>query len=54
MDKLEAGTGAGPGSILEIRIDLIDSVPGIWRQLELQGAMALDQVHQVLQIAFGW
>jgi hypothetical protein len=26
----------------------------MWRQLEIRGSLALDQVHQVLQAAFGW
>ena len=33
---------------------LVDSVPEIWRLLEIRSSMALDQVHDVLQAAFGW
>lgn len=33
---------------------LVDSVPAIWRLLEVRSSMALDQVHDVLQAAFGW
>ncbi|WP_251040379.1 plasmid pRiA4b ORF-3 family protein [Arthrobacter sp. ISL-72] len=54
MDKLEARIGSGPESILEVHVELIDSEPKIWRQLEVRGSMALDQVHLVLQAAFGW
>lgn len=43
MDKSEAAPGAGQ-----------ESEPKIWRQLELRGSLALYQVHQVLQAAFGW
>jgi hypothetical protein len=54
MGKFEAGTGAGRDSILEVRVELVDSVPGIWRQFEIRSSLALNQVHQVLQAAFGW
>ncbi|UKA77606.1 plasmid pRiA4b ORF-3 family protein [Arthrobacter sp. FW306-07-I] len=33
---------------------LVDSHPEIWRQLEIRSTMTLDQVHRVLQAAFGW
>ncbi|MDE8670514.1 hypothetical protein PY310_18195 [Pseudarthrobacter sp. H3Y2-7] len=33
---------------------LVDSEPEIWRSLEIRSSMTLDQVHQVLQAAFGW
>jgi hypothetical protein len=54
MDKFDAGTGAGQGSVLEVRVELVDSEPEIWRRFELRGSLALSQVHQVLQAAFGW
>jgi hypothetical protein len=40
--------------MVELRVQLVDSVPEIWRRLELRGSMSLDQVHQVLQAAFDW
>ncbi|GAC1503536.1 MAG: hypothetical protein NVS2B15_26370 [Pseudarthrobacter sp.] len=54
MDKPEAGTTVRRESILEVRVDLVHSEPAIWRQLEMSGSLALNQVHQVLQAAFGW
>jgi hypothetical protein len=39
---------------LELRAVLTGSHPEIWRQLELCGSMRLNQVHDVLQVAFGW
>ncbi|WP_238324779.1 plasmid pRiA4b ORF-3 family protein [Paenarthrobacter aurescens] len=54
MDSCEAGTGVGQDSVLEVRVDLVDSEPEIWRRFELPGSLALSQVHQVLQAAFGW
>ncbi|MDQ0819445.1 hypothetical protein QFZ79_001738 [Arthrobacter sp. V4I6] len=53
MDKLEAGNRVRP-EILEVRVELVHSEPDIWRQFKIRGSMALDQVHQVLQAAFGW
>jgi hypothetical protein len=54
MDKFEAGTGVGQDSVLEVRVELVDSQPVIWRRFELRGSPALSQVHQVLQAAFFW
>jgi hypothetical protein len=54
MGKVRAGDGAGQESILEVRVVLVDSVPEIWRLLEIRSPIALDQVHAVLQVAFGW
>lgn len=44
----------GQESVLELRVLLADSHPEIWRQLEVRGSTSLDQVHGVLQVAFGW
>jgi hypothetical protein len=54
MGKAAAGTRAGQDALLEVRVDLVDSEPDIWRLFELRGSMALNQVHQVLQAAFSW
>ena len=37
-----------------VRVDLDDSVPPIWRRLELRSTMTLDVLHEVLQHAFSW
>jgi hypothetical protein len=42
------------GPVLTLRVVLVDSHPEIWRQLEVLGSTPLDQVHRVLQVAFGW
>ncbi|WP_238324774.1 plasmid pRiA4b ORF-3 family protein [Paenarthrobacter aurescens] len=52
MNRFEAGVGQD--SILEVRVKLVDSEPEIWRRFELRDSLALSQVHQVLQAAFGW
>lgn len=35
-------------------MELVHSKPPIWRRLEIGGSVALHQVHQILQAAFGW
>lgn len=37
-----------------VRIDLADTKPTIWRRLELSSALMLDEMHRVIQTAFGW
>ncbi|GAA5134019.1 plasmid pRiA4b ORF-3 family protein [Pseudonocardia adelaidensis] len=37
-----------------VRIDLAGTKPPLWRRLELASDMHLDELHDVLQIAFGW
>ena len=54
MEIFDAGAMAGRDSILELRVELVDSEPGIWRRFELRGSLTLGQVHQVLQAAFAW
>ena len=37
-----------------LRVSLIGSEPEIWRLLDADGGLRLDELHDVLQIAFGW
>jgi Plasmid pRiA4b ORF-3-like protein len=37
-----------------VRADLSETRPPLWRRLELASDLYLDQVHAVLQAAFGW
>lgn len=39
---------------LVIRVDLVGAQTPIWRRLEIAPELYLDQVHDVLQAAFGW
>ena len=48
-----AATHSSP-TVLQIRIDLDDAKPPIWRRLDLRADLTLDIVHQVVQDAFGW
>lgn len=40
--------------IATLRIDLVDSKPPIWRELEVPTSLTLQRVHDIVQIAFGW
>ncbi len=37
-----------------VRIDLKGTRPPLWRRLDLASDLFLDQVHEIIQVAFGW
>ena len=37
-----------------VRVDLNGTKPPLWRRLELASDLFLDQVHEIMQAAFGW
>ncbi len=37
-----------------VRVDLSGATPPLWRRLELASGLFLDEVHEILQVAFGW
>jgi len=37
-----------------LRIDLRGTRPPLWRRLELASDLFLDQVHEIIQVVFGW
>ncbi len=41
-------------SALTVRVDVDETKPPVWRRLVLHGDLLLDEVHAVLQAAFGW
>lgn len=44
-----------PGVVTyRVRADLKDTRPPLWRRLELSSDLFLDEVHRVVQLAFGW
>jgi hypothetical protein len=43
-----------PQTIATLRIDLLDSDPPIWREIEVPVAMTLKQLHAVIQAAMAW
>jgi Plasmid pRiA4b ORF-3-like protein len=38
----------------QVRIDLCELKPVVWRRLSLSGWITLDQLHRAVQCAFGW
>ncbi|MEY9776393.1 hypothetical protein ABH915_002001 [Arthrobacter sp. MW3 TE3886] len=54
MEDSVAEMTDGADSIVRVRVCLPECDPEIWRLLELAGSLSLGQVHEVLQVAFGW
>lgn len=42
------------GSVFQLKITLHDTRPPIWRRVLVDGSATLDQVHEIIQAAFGW
>ena len=51
---MSADDSLPPDTIVTLRIDLLDSDPPIWREIEVPVAMTLKQLHAVVQAAMGW
>ena len=45
---------ARPGSSYQLKVTLLETKPAVWRRVLVDGASTLDQLHEVLQAAFGW
>jgi len=43
-----------PTALYQLRVDLADAKPPIWRRLVVPGDFKLGDLHEVLQIAFEW
>ena len=43
-----------PATIVTLRIDLVDTDPPIWREIDVPTSMTLKQVHAVVQAAMDW
>lgn len=41
-------------SLYRVRVDLAEASPAIWRRLHLWSDLALTDLHEVIQIIFGW
>jgi hypothetical protein len=37
-----------------VRVDLDETKPPVWRRLELASDLYLDEIHEIIQAAFGW
>jgi hypothetical protein len=52
--KLKRRKSGAPARLLQLKVMLKGSKPPIWRRLVLRSDLTLDQMHQVLQLSFGW
>jgi hypothetical protein len=50
----QASRVAGPAEVLRLKVNLKWASPPIWRRLEVSDSITLDELHHVLQAAFGW
>ena len=41
-------------AVYQLKVTLHDTKPPVWRRVLVDGAGTLDQVHEVIQAAFGW
>lgn len=48
------GYARGMDEMLQLRAWLVDTEPEIWRMLVVDPRLTLEQLHTVLQVAFGW
>jgi hypothetical protein len=44
----------GTPSVFTLRVELVDSVPTIWRKIEIDNRVTLEALHHVLQATMGW
>lgn len=47
MEKFAAANLNEGDILLVVRVELVDSVPALWCQLEIFGSLAPNQIHQV-------
>lgn len=52
--KPSATTTSGTAAVYQLKVTLLNTKPPIWRRLLVDGSSTLDQVHEVIQAAFGW
>ena len=43
-----------PAQIYQLKVTLRDSLPSVWRRIQMPGDILLPRLHAVLQIAMGW
>ena len=53
--RIRPAAGKAPGSTVHrLKITLRGSQPPIWRRLEVPSDSTLEQLHHIIQTAFGW
>ena len=54
--KAAKGTAkaAGPPEIMQVRIELLDIKPPIWRSVQVPATITLAEMHDVIQLSMGW
>lgn len=52
--KLDEQAAGGTGTILQVRVKLMQTSPPVWRRLQVDSRMSFADFHQVLQAAFEW
>jgi hypothetical protein len=48
------GSNVALSRLARVRVDLAGTKPPVWRRLELASDLFLDDVHEIMQAAFGW
>ncbi|MBK5239233.1 MAG: plasmid pRiA4b ORF-3 family protein, partial [Actinomycetales bacterium] len=43
-----------PPRMFTLRIELLESIPPIWRSVQVPSDLTLDRVHDVIQTSMGW
>lgn len=51
---IRAFDGDDGSTLLQVKVSIEGSDPAIWRLLEVDSSLTLDQVHDILQTAVGW
>lgn len=46
--------GSGPSRVFQLKVTLKGTKPPIWRRVLVESSATLDQLHEVIQAAFGW
>jgi len=49
-----AAPTSGFGGVFQLKVTLRGTKPPVWRRVLIDGSSTLDQVHSVIQAAFGW
>jgi Plasmid pRiA4b ORF-3-like protein len=43
-----------PGTVLRIKVALVDSKPAVWRRVTIAANAPLAELHDIIQLVFGW